>query len=85
MSEDNKYITIDKDNGTWVDELVYLVYNLQSSIYLGLSCLIILVMINTYGYSETREMIMFLLGSNAGMVSNTGTERKKLSVTKEKN
>ena len=77
MSEDEKYITIDKDNGTWVDELVYLVYNLQSSMYLVLSCIIILVMMNTQGFSENKEMIMFILGSNAGIVSNKQVNREQ--------
>jgi len=67
---DNNSIHIDSSNNTWVDEVVYLIRNIQSTIYLAFSTVLILVLINTYGYSETKEVIMFILGSNAGIITN---------------
>jgi hypothetical protein len=66
---------IDSNNGTWVDEVVYLVRNIQSTIYLVISTILIIVLINSYGYTETQEVVMFILGSNAGIITNNKSEK----------
>lgn len=76
MSEEDKIkYEIEKDNGTWVDEAVYLICNIQQTIYLLLSVLIVLICIGRYEYADTKEIVMFILGSNAGMITNQKTEK----------
>jgi hypothetical protein len=66
---------IDSKNGTWVDEVVYLVRNIQSTVYIAISTLLVVVLINSYGYNETQEVVMFILGSNAGIITNQKSEK----------
>jgi hypothetical protein len=66
---------IDSNNGTWVDEVVYLVRNIQSTVYIAISTILIIVLIGSYGYTETQEVVMFILGSNAGIITNNKSEK----------
>ena len=66
---------IEKENGTWVDEAVYLICNIQQTIYLLLSIGVVILCMNQYGYADTKEIVMFILGSNAGMITNNKTEK----------
>lgn len=61
---------IDGNNNTKIDEIVYLIFNLQSVIYLIVSMCLIFFLLTSKGYEETKEVVMFILGSNAGLIQN---------------
>jgi hypothetical protein len=47
---------------------VYFFSNAQSFVYLCFSFALILLLITKVGFAETKEIIMFILGSNAGII-----------------
>jgi hypothetical protein len=58
------------NNNSKVNEFVYLIYNLQSVIYLIVSMCLVFFLITSKGYEEAKEIILFVLGSNAGLIQN---------------
>jgi hypothetical protein len=47
---------------------VYFITHAQTFIYLIFSFCLILLLITKVGFSESKELIFFILGSNAGLI-----------------
>ena len=69
-------IYINTDNKTPVDEMVYLFHHLQGLIYVLLSFTLVGCLIFLRDFQEVENVVMFLLGSNAGIITNTYSGRK---------
>jgi hypothetical protein len=52
----------------WSEKVVYFITHSQGFIYLVLSFILILILIGQVGFSDSKEIIMYILGSNAGII-----------------
>jgi hypothetical protein len=57
-------------------DLVYLIYHLQSPLFIVCSFLLIVFLINTHGLESSNNLVMFLLGGIIGIVTPLGGEKQ---------
>jgi hypothetical protein len=59
-----------------VDDLVYLIHHLQSTLFMIISFIFITNLIQTQGLDSIKDLVMFLLGGVVGII-NSAAENSK--------
>jgi hypothetical protein len=63
-------------NYALIGDLVYLIYHLQSPLFIVCSFLFIVFLINTHGLESSNNLVMFLLGGIIGIVTPLGEKQQ---------